>query len=60
MYTNLRITICEMNYTISPYWYGVCDTRIAEEVLVRIQIDVVITQITPVTPNPPISNLSCH
>ena len=49
-----------MNYTISPYWYGVCDTRIAEEVLVRIQIEVVITQITPVTPTPPISNLSCH
>ena len=49
-----------MNYTISPYWYGVCDIRIAEEVLVRIQIDGVITQITPVTPSPPISNLPCH
>ena len=49
-----------MNYTISPYWYGVCETCIAEEVLIRIKIDVVIIQITPVTPTPPISNPSCH
>ena len=41
-----------MNYVISPYRYGVCDTCIAKEVLIRIQINIVINQITPVTTTP--------
>ena len=49
-----------MNHVISPYWYGVCDTCIAEEVLIRIQIDMVINQITSVTPTPPNSSPVCH
>ena len=44
-----------MNYVISPYWYGVCDTCIAEEVLIRIQINIVINQITQVSPTPSVS-----
>ena len=49
-----------MNQVISPYRYGVCGTCTAEEVLIRIQIDMVINQITPVTPIPPTSSPAGH